>query len=250
MKNIIRSLLVALTLLAATNVRGALVDLEVSYYMESPYLINLQIQGVPHYTAATAFSATWRGGDALPDGHSIPFLTFCLDMNKSITSGWWQSGAFDDPVLTAQSSPAIRQPNSLYRAANLYNHFSAGIMNSDGTWANKLDGAALQLSIWEVLYETDSGFDVYTGEGFKVTKGTSAVMDRANQMLHSDYSAISDVYQGTFWNAVTQDGLSRSSQDLIGPSTIVPEPSSTAVTCFLTIPILLNVWRHHRRNKV
>jgi len=81
------------------------------------------------------------------------------------------------------------------------------------------DKAALQLAIWNVLYDTD--LDVYgsgiTGAGFWASAPT-AVMDRANQLLGSIGSNRADGQ----WLRIT-DTQANYTQDLMGA---VPEPGS------------------------
>jgi hypothetical protein len=232
--------------LAATNVGWAsLTQLSIN----SSYSVGNQTvrQGnVNHSTTATAFVATRTSGAPLPTGHPDPFLTFCLSIDGSLSSpSGWQSAGFSDPLAT----DGLRKTDSLYRAANLYSHFGAGVLSLGlTTYAGKVEGAALQLAIWEVLYEDASfEYDVTTSQssdsGFRVTSGIAGVNTRANEMLTGQWSAINKNIETTFWNA---DG---GNQDLIGPMTPVPEPATILAGALLLLPFGASTLRVLRRNR-
>ena len=207
-----------------------------------------------HHTIATAFVATRTGGALLPTGHPDPFLTFCLSIEGNLASGQnWTSGGFGDPL----ASDSLRQTDSLYRAANLYSHYAAGVLSLGlGTHAGRVEGAALQLAIWEVLYEPNpsdvaSAYNVLTSAtpttGFAVVSGVAAVNTRANQILASPWSAIDYNIETTFWNS--QAG----NQDLIGPltgtSVAVPEPATMIAGALLLLPFGASTVRILRKNR-
>lgn len=240
---------VALIVAVQGTSQAGISQFNISYY--GGYGANLTVQGVTHSTLATAFAADWVGGAPLPPSHTDPFVTFCLDINANIANGLWQSGGFADVSLTSQSSPAIRQVNSLYRVANLYATFAAGIMPVSGNWnlattAQKIEGGALQLAIWEVLYEpAANGYNVLStvgSTGLKVTSVNSSISTRANQMLAAA-SAQNPSLTSTFWNAVNADGSRRNIQDLVGPFTPVPEPGTFIAGGLLLLPFLASTLR-------
>ena len=239
----------ALIVAAQGTSQAGLSQFNIFYY--GGYGENLTVQGVAHSTLATAFAADWVGGAALPPNHSDPFVTFCLDINANIANGSWQSGGYADVSLTSQSSPAIRQAGSLYRVANLYATFAGGIMPVGGNWslattAQKIEGGALQLAIWEVLYEpVANGYNVLTtvgSTGLNVTSVNSAISTRANQMLAAASSQNLSL-TSTFWNAVNADGSRRNSQDLVGPFAPVPESGTFIAGGLLLLPFLASTLR-------
>jgi hypothetical protein len=187
-------------------------------------------------------------------------VTFCLDLTEGLQSGYWKSGAFSDVNLTGGDAPRIA--DGLFRAASLYKQYSAGILNiagngQDYTWQNKMQGAALQLAIWEVLYQpydstkAHGGYDVTSGgySGFKVTSGNDAVLTLANSYLWGQYNTADYNLTTTFWNAVTQNGAVRCSQDLIGPTAPVPEPTTILAGALLLLPFGASTIRKMRRNR-
>lgn len=198
----------------------------IGYYTDAGNTATIKVQGATVSTYATAFSVDWQatgpGGIAsapLPPNHGDPFVSFCLDANVYLGSGWFKSGGFSDVTLTSQSAPAVRQADGLYRAANLYSHYASGILNANGTWANKTDGAALQLAIWEVLYEKGTTYSIdrdvnrTDANQFYVSSVSQAIRDRANYMLANNSSAAYSI-DTTFWNAVT-DSTGNTSLSLI-----------------------------------
>jgi len=243
--------------LAATNVgRAALSQFNVGYY--GNYGATMYAQGYGHSTYATAFSVDRVGGDPLPVPHSDPFVSFCLDINNNLGNGWWQSGGFSETPLNNDSNPADRVELGLYRAASLYGQYSSGIMSVTGNgsgyaWTDKQKGAALQLAIWEVLYEKTGTYSIDASGGsgvnsFYVSSVDSGVRSLANQMLASTWNVVNLNIETTFWNAVTSGGAYRSSQDLIGPMAPVPEPSTVVAGALLLLPFLASTIR--RRIKV
>lgn len=230
--------------LLALSAQGGISQLNVSYYGD--YGATVVAQTYVHNTLATAFSADRVGGDPLPIPHTDPFVTFCLDINNNLGNGWWKSGAFNEVPLTNDSNPADRVESGLYRAASLYKAYSGGILNTaNGQWINKQEGAALQLAIWEVLYEKgtqgysiDQNNAVLDSDEFYVSSVNAAVRTRANQMLASAANTVDTSLNTTFWNAVvSQSNLAtRSSQDLIGP---VPEPTTYLAGALLVLPFVV-----------
>lgn len=247
--------------LAVANVgQAALSNFKVGYYYD--YTANVVAQGNTHYTYATAFSVDWQnvsGSQPLPPNHTDPFVSFCLDINVNIANGWWSSGGFSSvPLIT--DLPADRQEAGLYRAASLYRHYAPGILSASGngsgfTWNNKQAGAALQLAIWEVLYEKgglgysiDQNNAIPNANEFYVSSVNAGVRSLANTMLSSTWNIEDHNLETTFWNAVNADGTPRRSQDLIGPISAVPEPTTLIAGGLLLLPFLASSLRRKSRN--
>lgn len=265
------------SLAASNSGLASLSYLDISYYGD--YGVTVVAQNYQHATLATAFSADRLSGsrnnagqvgtgagfvtsEPLPVNHSDPFVTFCLDINTILQDGWWQSGSFSDVPSVGTvgnpnnpTGPAIRNVGALQIVANLYANYAGGILPVGGwgaaSTAQKLEGAALQLAIWEVLYDTTgtgihNGYNVYqdgvaanNSSEFYLKAGSTAVGDRANQMLAA-YGVVDPNLGTTFWNAVYNDGTYRSSQDLIGPNgptgVVVPEPTTMIAGALLLLP--------------
>ena len=251
----------ALAVTVPVTSQAGLTQLDIDY--STAYSEHLTVQGGPiEHVYATAFLATYVSGDALPNGHGNPFLTVCLDINQNLADGYWKSGAYNNNILTAQSAPATRQGVAAFRkAANMYAIYAPSIFPAGGNWANattqqKIDGAALQAAIWEVLYEPAvNGYDVTSTvgtTGFKITDNTgnnATINARANQML---LNAIDTGITTTFWNATDANGISRASQDLMGPfsNNAVPEPSTIIAGALLLLPFGASTLRKLRPSRV
>lgn len=231
--------------LLALSAQGGISQLNISYYGD--YGATVVAQTYVHNTLATAFSADRIDGDTLPIPHTDPFVTFCLDINNNLGNGWWKSGAFNEVPLTNDSNPADRVESGLYRAASLYKAYSGGILNTaNGQWIDKKKGAALQLAIWEVLYEKTGTYSIDAdgnagndANEFYVNPGLNQdVRDAANAMLASSYNTVDTSLNTTFWNAIKSqsDPTYRSSQDLIGP---VPEPTTYLAGALLVLPFVV-----------
>ena len=175
----------------------------------------------------TAFKATRMGGDLLPPPTSDPFYTFCMDIAPTlIGSDWWKSGTF--PLAgNANGNSAPYVNGGVQRAASLYKAYVGGVDFSDVS--HKREGAALQLAIWEVLYE-NGPYDVTSGTGFSIASASDALITaRANVMLGSAANFADYNLTSTFWNATDSNGESILNQDLIGPQLptgFVPEPGT------------------------
>ena len=228
-------LAVALVATGEITSRAALSYFNVGYYTDAQNSALVVAQGYGHATYATAFSVDWQSGGALPAGHTDPFVSFCLDINTVLANGWWKSGGYSEVPLNSDSSPADRQELGLYRAASLYRHFAPGILTAVGngsgfTWNDKERGAALQLAIWEVLYEKGTTFSIDKDlsrpvtDQFYASSVNASIRTLANSMLSSAWNTVDLNLETTFWNAANADGTPRSSQDLIGPILAVPEP--------------------------
>ncbi len=249
--------------IAAVNVgQAALSKLDIGYYTGNTFNISAGNGSyVKNGVVASAFSAKLVQGDPLPDSHSNPFITFCLDLDQILNEpNWWKSGSFTDVTLTSDTGLLRQGTASLQYAAELYatygggnsSGFSGVIMPANGNWstasaAQRAEGSALQLAIWEVLYETGP-FNVTAGTGFKVTSTANSITARANSMLNSVVYGSPDInLTTTFWNATDSTGTAqRGSQDLIGPITAVPEPSTVVAGALLLLPFLgstLRVWQ-------
>lgn len=218
------SLVIAgVSLLATSSANAALTQLQITYDTSyTGYITGVSVNNEDVYL--TAFSARRIGGDALPSPASDPFYTFCLDMAAPlIPTGWWKS---DTLVNAGAGNSVAYQVGGIQRAASLYNAYVGGVNFS--TTMGKQAGAALQLAIWNVLYDTDAS--VLGGSGFQVAGANPDVTKLANMFLQSVNNVASPNLTSTFWNATDASGYDIVNQDLIGPQVatgvVVPEPGT------------------------
>jgi hypothetical protein len=250
----LRSLSVAMMLTggAICSAQAALTQLDISYYTAYWGTIHASGLASPETVYLTAFQAKKIGGQDLPGGHPDPFITFCLDIRYNLSEpAYWRSGTFPNP--NAGTAP-LWQTDGIYRAASLYRAFAGGV-NFAGT-PGKKEGAALQLAIWEVLYEPGSSFSVSSGTGFYVTgpntaAATDGVIGRANAMLSSAANKVDHNLINTFWNAESDKNGNPlpNNQDLIGPFIPVPEPATYAAAALLCLPLAVNGIRMLRKRR-
>lgn len=191
----------------------------------------------------TAFSASYMAGATLPYGHPNPFTTFCIDVRYNITEpAYWESGSFPNPN---SGPPPTWQINGIYRAASLYRAYAGLASGANFSSAQgKIDGAALQLAIWEVLYETSGTYNVLSGSGFYVSGAASAITTEANNWLASAANVADASLTTTFWDArLKADGVTplTSNQDLIGPP--IPEAGTFLAGALLFLPFLASTIR-------
>lgn len=228
---------VVVGLAAAGSMQAGLSLLDIAYYNNYPVTVHEATKGNVS-TLATAFQATRTGGDPLPAAHSNPFTTFCIDLRYELAEpAKWLSGSFPNPN---GGTPPIWQVDGIYRAASLYNTYAGGVNFT--TVAGKEEGAALQLAIWEVLYEpAANGFNVNSGAGFYVVSGANTtIKNRANALLGSAANQVDYNLTTTFWDAKTKangDPL-LNNQDLIGPFMAVPEPGTFVAAALVLLPLL------------
>src|SRR5262245_27599763 len=106
--------------LVAGVANAALTQIQVSYYTDYTGIITGATIGT-HFHALTSFSAKRTDGDPLPQSHSNPFTTFCLDATANlIPTGWWKTESLANAGLGNQ---ATYQAGGIQRAASLYNGF-------------------------------------------------------------------------------------------------------------------------------
>jgi hypothetical protein len=216
---------------AACPANAALTELQIT--ADTTYTGYVTGPGVNNEDAyLTAFSAQQIGGDVLPYQGASQFYTFCIDLAPDlIFTSWWQSGTL--PLKGSQNGNTYPYVDGgIQRAASLYEAYVGEVNFSSA--AGKEEGAALQLAIWKVLYDT--GTDVTTGSGFKVSGAEQGVTTLANSMLSSSANFADYNLTSTFWNAMDSSGNAIFNQDLIGPQFgtsfrvgSAPEPRTYAV---------------------
>ena len=201
------------------SANAALSQLQLSYNLDYTGIIS----GTGFNTEEvylTAFSAKQIGGDPLSSvGYADTFTTFCMDISQTmIPMNWWESGS----LATAGVGNAVPyQPGGIFRAASLYNAYVSSVNFT--TTAGIQEGAALQLAIWNVLYNSNP--TVFGGAGFQVTSADPTVTSLADAMVGSAFNNATPGFTATFWNATDANGNSIANQDLIGPL-VIPEPAT------------------------
>lgn len=141
------------------------------------------------------------------------FDAYCVDLDHYIDLPW--KGEYEPSAMSTWSAPGPGNgaPGAGVFAAWLYNSYAT----SADTSTKK---AALQVAIWEVLYETGGTWNALSGTGFAV-QTNSAVADQAKAYLDS---VGSNTAEATWLQLDDTSELPNRRQDLIGPA--VPEPGT------------------------
>jgi hypothetical protein len=193
--------------------------------------------GTARHAYITPLSATWKSGDD-PTLSGLPknFETYCIDLGNTLHSGqWWESGQFPNP--NQPPGNPIWTTGGIYKAAWLYNEYAGDTAHGDATTS----GAALQLAIWEVLYEDNASYNVTTGSlyvyGGNNAFNTDGIAGLANTYLGGLPGQDMPIIRGTWWDATTRTRTWSTNQDLIGPAP-VPEPATYIAGALLVLPFL------------
>lgn len=165
---------------------------------------------------------TWSGGTLLPS--EAAFLAFCIELSESISVGQTYTYDVKDLKDTPMNQGAMGPAKAGY-ISNLLDAYDP-IANA-GTYTAK-DYQALQLAIWDIIWETDStGWGTATGT-LRFQNGVSGALTLADSML--------TYVKGTTSGTVRSDLLALSNedaQDVIAfykkPDNGVPEPASLAL---------------------
>jgi hypothetical protein len=143
------------------------------------------------------------------------FIGYCVDLSHSISppmdgyatsasmTTWNGSGLFDGGMYGSAGDRGAY-------AAWLYNSYSTSMVTKE-------DRVALQLAIWNVLYDGDRHVD--SGSAFWVEGVSAGVISTANGLMASLGKSDASWLQ-------TQDKYGSDVQDFIGPRASVPEPGS------------------------
>jgi hypothetical protein len=158
----------------------------------------------------TTYIGNWAGEIYLTSGSSSPFIAYCLSLMYKMED----HQVVDYLPLSTISSPADPEvdPGSGAKVAWLLNTYAPGVDNDD-------KGAALQLSIFEVLYDSTSpNYDLSSGQFKVLSVPDSAILTLASTYLGSIGSNTSEAY----W-LNTSNNSDFMGQDL---GRAVPEPAS------------------------
>ena len=154
------------------------------------------------YTGAQLLTFTAGGGGA-PAGYPSTFVGYCVDIENAFVN---PQTVLLNPIDNLTKNGI--SPNSGKKVAWLYDKFG-------GTVADNVQGAALQVAIWEALY--DSSADLSTGF-YRIDGSQTAILTQANiylNTMNSQFNA-SDSFFDVWFDATP-------GQDVIGPGA-VPEP--------------------------
>jgi hypothetical protein len=119
------------------------------------------LSGVTGFTGI--YSWTNNGGTGL--GTQVPNWGFCIELTQGTYNGWQNV----IPLNEAPVPPAYGTPMGITKANYIRELWGR---NFDPAWitgANKQMAEAFNAAIWEIVYETDTTWDVTSGTGFYAT---------------------------------------------------------------------------------
>ena len=169
----------------------------------------------------------WSWTSGMPTGYTSSFYAYCVDIQHVL----W------DPETVAVGSTDFLTvsgvPNAGGKAAWLFNTYAASVHAS----GNATYGAALQIAIWESLYDTSANLS-----GGNLTVSTSsAVATQAMVYLNALYSGGAHTSVATWLDAPTNYGQD---QMIAMPA---PEPASI-ILCGSGCMLLAHSLRRWRRS--
>jgi hypothetical protein len=130
-----------------------------------------------------AGALNWHGQAGNVHDLTGSFSTFCIDLTQDVYLGSTYTYVVADPSLAPDPLPPTESPGSpglgaasLQRIENLY------ALQYDGIGSDNDRGAAFQIAIWEMLFDTGATHDVTAGQ-FAVTGASANVVTLANQFV-------------------------------------------------------------------
>jgi hypothetical protein len=144
-----------------------------------------------------------------------PFIAYCLTLSHGLLT---EEMVAIRPLseLPDPGNPPGGDPGSGPRLAWLLNQYAFGVDSN-------VEGAALQIALWEVLYDTGGLYDLGTGD-FRVTAASSAMVDLANLYL-TDIGSSEAIWLDSYGGIPGTDRYWQVGQDYGVPDP-VPEPGS------------------------
>jgi hypothetical protein len=119
------------------------------------------LSGLTGYTGVYS----WTNTDGTGLGTQVPNWGFCIELTQGTSDGWQNVVSLDSaPVPSMYGSPMGMAKANYIR--ELWGR------DFDPTWttgANRQMAEAFNTCLWEIIYETDSTWDVTSGTGFYAT---------------------------------------------------------------------------------
>jgi len=160
-----------------------------------------------YHGGAWAGELNWEWVGGTPAGFATSFYSYCVDLANFVqpqqTTTRISSEGFTNGVA-----------NGGAKAAWLFTEYAAGIHALGNTATAAVNAAALQVAIWEAMYDTTADL---TGGGFTATASNGAINTQANIYLSS-------LYGSQPWTAVATILSTNGGQDQIVAQ--VSEPST------------------------
>jgi hypothetical protein len=118
------------------------------------------LSGLTGYTGV--YSWTNAGGTGL--GTQVPNWGFCIELTQEPYTGWQNVIPLNEASLPAAYGTPVGTTKADYICELWDKHFDSSWLT--GGTANKQMAEAFGAAIWEIIYETDSTWNVTSGTGF------------------------------------------------------------------------------------
>jgi hypothetical protein len=182
----------------------------------------LGLNGVKIFDADAQVNYGGFAGQLVLSGFGVnSFVAYCVDAANSLYSPQFMQ-VKHMTSLPEPANPVGEQPGSGAKAGWLVNTYFWGVDSN-------IKATALQLAIWEVLYESPAtGYDVKSGAFAWTNWNTDAAFQTAAAQANAALVALGSKTGDAFWldtiNGATTDGVKKIGQDFV--TTPVPEPAS------------------------
>lgn len=250
----IAALVACFFLFSVSASRGAFVDYGAAYSgTDQLSTFGVTWDAKERLTVAGAIVLTKSSGDAsMPDS----FLTVCLDIGGTLLLGktygysastpfagqsginpLWGSGNQDGLNNSANAMAAIQA------AANIFYTHSSVLSSGTST-----ERSALQLAVWEALYDTTAGSKAYgLSDGrFQINSGNQAAIDLASTWLSAvDLNAL---YVGYLLKPDPSQQYGTDGQEFFYNVSPVPEASTVIAGALLLLPLAASTVRILRKS--
>jgi hypothetical protein len=159
--------------------------------------------------------------------NSNPFTTYCIELEESFSFGGSVMAGYH--IVTGASYFTSRGLSAAKaeRLGQLWTHVAANANLVD----NAKESTALQLAIWNIVYDTDNTLNTSMGAAFSDSTANASYRNHANSLLAGSLGVASlyDVY--ALSKAGSQDFLLTSLRaGGSSSSTAVPEPASLVLS--------------------
>jgi hypothetical protein len=184
--------------------------------------------------------STASGANGTVPGYAN-FTTVCVDLEGRIYTG--QNYTFDKVAFSGQTglNPQWGTPATSTTAAYQGIENAAWLFAHHNTVTTAKDWAALQLAVWDVIYNTDATGKV-TGSRFSVTTDVDSAWDLAQTWVGS-------LPRTTDYVGYLLKPTDTTAQELFIGVTPVPEPTTIIAGALLLLPFGASTLRALRRNR-
>lgn len=128
----------------------------------------------------------WQWIGSPPEGFAGSFYSYCVDVQQNLT---------DPQEVTARTTQGFTNGvvDGGAKAAWLFNEYAAGIRSNSNVGQANTMAAALQIAIWEAMYDTSGNL----GDGSFILNTTGAIRDQAQTYLDALYVGATGSYNSS-----------------------------------------------------